>query len=329
MNQPGFDGDEREAQSLEDKGQLRRALEIRQRLAKAQNGSAPFCHLGRLLSELQEWKEAEAAYRKALELQPQLDLAAVGLSISLLNQGEHQEALAQLNRFVDSSENALVHFFRGEALEQLGRNSEAIAAFQKAASLDSRYEEAFYRLGLLLKTTDSLAAREALKRAIDIDDQFAEAYREFGWLLSSESGLAKEAEYCLRRATEINPRDSWAWVYLGNLFWRKGKMASAEEFFLRGSRIGPDEWQTHWALATFYEAQSRRDEAKKHYMRALALAPKEPVALTDFGRSLLRGGESRRALEFLSKALAIDPEYEKARQLLLDAMGLSQSRLLQ
>jgi tetratricopeptide (TPR) repeat protein len=329
MSPNRFQLDEQEAEFLEKKGRIGQALEIWQQLAKSKNLAGLHCQVGRLLGDLTKWKEAETAYRKALELSPKLDLPALGLAVSLLHQSEHQKALVELEVFAGKSDNALIYFFRGDALEHLGRYEEAIKAFREATSLDPRYEESFYRLGLLLGATDVAAARAALERAIEIDNQYADAYRELGWLSSSEAGSTSRAEYYLRRAVELNQEDSWALVYLGNLLWRKSDLSSAEQTFLRANRLFPQEWQTHWALATFYDAQSRNDEAKEHYMNALALAPKEAVALTDFGLSLLKGGDRRRALNFLSKALAIDPEYEKTRLLLLDAMGTNQSDHIQ
>jgi tetratricopeptide (TPR) repeat protein len=114
----------------------RRLKNALKQLAKSRNLPGLYCQVGRLLGDLTKWKEAETAYRKALELSPTLDLAALGLATSLLHQNEHQKALAQLEAFADKSENALIYFFRGDAVEHLGRYDEAIKAFRESISLD-------------------------------------------------------------------------------------------------------------------------------------------------------------------------------------------------
>lgn len=96
-------------------------------------------HLYQTASDLENQNDlasAEAGYRRSVELNDVNGRAHFGLSRVLASRGRFSEALVEIERaehtFADSHQEAL----RGIILEQMGRNSEALAAYRHAVWLD-------------------------------------------------------------------------------------------------------------------------------------------------------------------------------------------------
>ncbi len=129
-----------QAAALQQAGQPEAAAAAYQQwLAKA--GAVPLRHvalfnLGTLLSNLQREGEAEAAYREALELQPDFAHALLNMGHVLERRGAHDEALSHWRRVSDSNEtlDLRVHAInnQGRLLETLRRYPEAEACLVKS-----------------------------------------------------------------------------------------------------------------------------------------------------------------------------------------------------
>jgi tetratricopeptide (TPR) repeat protein len=310
---------EQRALELQESGNETAALEIWLRLAHARPTAGFYCQAGSALQTLGRFAEAESAFRSALELDPNLTLAPIGLASTLIDEGKFAEAINVLEATV-REESALVYELRGVALMNLNQDHEALQSFRRAVELDPSYDEAFYNIGRLLRNTDEAAARSAFTRAIELDNTYAGAHRELGWILRKANELDL-AERHLRPATELNAGDAWAWVYLGNLLWAKGKFSAGEEAFKHAEAQAPREWYPNWALATFYEDREDPRTAARFYDKALLASPSEPVLLFHYGRFLSRQGDREGAEKYLRRACEIEPGYDKPRELLREVTG--------
>ena len=110
-------------------GRLDEAIALyRQAVAQDPLSAAGYHNLGMALDASDRLAEAEAAYRKALELAPQREGARAYLALNLLAQGRGDEALAEASREPDEA-------FRLWALAIIehaaGRRSESDTALQE------------------------------------------------------------------------------------------------------------------------------------------------------------------------------------------------------
>lgn len=311
---------ERKAIELEQRGQPSAALEVWRYLARECPSAVFHCRAGGILQSLGEFSEAESAYRAANKLNPLLPEAYLGLALSLITQNRPEDALEALDSAPKCEDQALVLSLRGHALKELGRTEKALEAFREATGIDPGFDEAFLNIGLLLKGIDDEGAEVAFRKVVDLDDGCAEAHRELGWIERKSERLSS-AELHLRRATELNPHDTWAWVYLGNLFWRSGRSSDAESAFRNAYERAPNEWYPNWELACFYEDGGENEKAARFYHKALQASSSEPVLLFHYGRFLLRQGDRVGAERFLRHACEVDPGYDKPRQLLHEIAG--------
>jgi tetratricopeptide (TPR) repeat protein len=93
---------------------------------------------------------AEAAYRKALELDPQHAYAQLNLGALLCDTNRCSEAVALFDAALrDHPELALLHFNRAIALEDAERDADAIASYQRCLALEPDMADAHYNLARL------------------------------------------------------------------------------------------------------------------------------------------------------------------------------------
>ncbi|HEX7086475.1 MAG TPA: tetratricopeptide repeat protein [Vicinamibacterales bacterium] len=121
-------------------------------------GMAPNCadcyyNIGYAHSQKQEWAQAEAAYRKAVEIKPDYAEAWTGLSNVLNQQGKADEALAASEKAAAAGGgagggNANALYNQGVILWNQNKFAEAKEKFAAAVKADPNYGEAYYRLGM-------------------------------------------------------------------------------------------------------------------------------------------------------------------------------------
>ena len=93
---------------------------------------------------------AEAAYRKALDLTPDLEAAYLNLGAMFSDTGRFDELAALSDAAVKHCPaSPLIHFNRGVALDHLERLPEAAASYKQSLALDPTLADAHYNLGRL------------------------------------------------------------------------------------------------------------------------------------------------------------------------------------
>ena len=114
------------------------ALEMAERAARAAPGTAtPVLHRAEALQGLGEHREAERAYRRALEIEPSSRLAVRRLSMLLRSQGRSAEAVEVLDRAIcETVHDPGTYLERGMAWAEIGQTDRALADFCEAARRD-------------------------------------------------------------------------------------------------------------------------------------------------------------------------------------------------
>jgi tetratricopeptide (TPR) repeat protein len=222
-------------------------------------------NLGHALMKQGRGGEAEASFRRALQIKPDYADAHYNLSRTLLEQGRLDEAEASLRRalkikpdFVDALNNL------GTVLMGQGRFADAAASFRQALKVQPGFADAHSNLGNAYAEQGLLAEAEAnLRLALEIKPDFADAHCILGNCFMKQ-GRSDEAEASLRRALEIKPDFADAHCNLGGIFTELGRIAEAEASLRRALEIKPN-----FAEARYSMAQIRRVKADDENLAAL------------------------------------------------------------
>jgi Flp pilus assembly protein TadD len=169
---------------------LRRATDI------DPNSWYAWLNLGIALDRQGQFKDAETAYRKSLELNSSQNSTLYNLASNLVTQGRGDEAVTWFEQLLKRDGSQVRYHKRyADALVVAKRYDDAIKQYQNALRMDPRYYPAMNELGLLLITQYKKEAElddDKKRAAIDLWHQSLaiapNQERVQGWLKEWNSG---------------------------------------------------------------------------------------------------------------------------------------------
>ncbi|MEJ7668534.1 MAG: tetratricopeptide repeat protein [Casimicrobiaceae bacterium] len=165
-----------------------------------------------------------------------------------------------------------------------GEHLRAIAAFQKAVTLDSGYARAFNNLGHALRGANRVAeAMDAFARAVIADNRYALAWANLG-ALKFDTGDEAGAEAALRNALALDPNQRGAVMALAGIERGRSRLDAAADLYGRAAHMDPRDANAPFQLAGTLAERDDLSAAKQAYAAAEARDPKMLRAL--FGRCL-------------------------------------------
>lgn len=176
-----------------------------------------YANLGILLKDRAAYEEAEACFRKALELKPTCAATHSNLGNLLRTLGRAREALGSLTEAARIEPGmAEAHNNLGGTWRDLGRIDDAIASFRTAIRCDGRLVTAHIGLGTCLRLAGRVdEAVDSYRRALDIRPTDAGAHCALATALWDQ-GRLDEAVAAYRTALAHDP--AMADAYSGMLF---------------------------------------------------------------------------------------------------------------
>lgn len=204
--------------------------------------------------------KAEAAARKAVELDPTLSQGYSSLGRVLRNRWKWQEAEIAFKRSIELDPNsAAAHRNYGFFLSLIGRGDEAVSESLKARELDPISLGVVSYVGYI-----ALFARrydegiEASRKTIEMDPNYANAHGHLAYNLAAK-GMHREAIESYKKIIELGNDNSSNQIYLGASYVGAGDRSRAVEILseLRSSKayVSPTE------LAILLAALGMKDEA--------------------------------------------------------------------
>ena len=293
------------------------AVAIAPDFARAYAGS---CQVGlRLFEKVRDpadMEQAEAACRRALELDPQLvetekALAALYLASGRLDAAEKAyRALTQRN-----PQDADGHIGLGRTLAALGEGDAAEASFRAAVQTEPAYWGAYSSLGAYLVARGRLdEAVDAFREVTELAPSSASALNNLGAALQMTGDLAAAADV-YRRSLAIEPSAS-AYSNLATMYYFLHQYAEAEVNYERATALAGQD-QTLWGNLgdALWQMPGRREEAIGQYRRAIALGQRELqanasniVLVAQLGYYYGRVGDRATADDYLARAAKGAPD---------------------
>ncbi|HLH12529.1 MAG TPA: tetratricopeptide repeat-containing glycosyltransferase family protein [Methylovirgula sp.] len=214
--------------------------------------------------------------------------------------------------------------FMGAALQGLGRNEEALKAYDDALRLGLMDETAFYDRGLVLcalgRKDEAIASFD---EALRLKPAYPEALRT-GASLLSEAGLFESALEFLEEALRLKPEFFEAHLDRGNLLRQLDSLEGALRAYSEALEIFPGNPDLCNNRGVTLQNLGDLEAARASFDLALASEPRFPEALFNLGTLLLKLASPEEALALFDRALAVSPDHVAAfvgRGVALKEMG--------
>ncbi len=265
--------------------------------------------------------EAEAAYRKILEIKPDFAEAHNNLGNALSDQGKLALAEACYERAMDlKPDYAEAHNNLGNALKDQGKLERAVACYEQALAFRADYAEVHNNLGNALRQLGKLELAAArYQQAIALKPTFAVAHNNLGNVLKDQGKLA-EAAARYRQALALNPNYAEAYNNLGNALKAQGKLDQALASYAQALALRPDFAEAHYNLGNALKEQGKLDRAIAHYQQAVAVRPDFAEAHNNLGNALTDQGKLGEAVARFQRALELRPDFAEAHNNLGNAL---------
>ena len=185
------------------------------------------------------YREAEALYRRLLDIRPDDANMHVNLGNTLAQQDKLQEAKEQYHRaLIIDTDNASAFFGLGNVLSAEGNLDEAVARYRSALETRPAHLLTLLYLARVLALQGHLEqAATHLRRALEVDAKSFDAHRQLGEVLLQQ-GNTQEAITHLRAALEQRPNSGPVHVQLAMAWASAGDDRAAWQHVERAQELG-------------------------------------------------------------------------------------------
>ena len=241
--------------------------------------------LGRALMKLDKNAEARTQFEAAVALDPTFD-NGYELAVADLNLGDGDAARKVFAEMLTSfGDTPGIHMDFGQAYANSDLQGDAVAEFRKAIAENPKLPGVHYALAVALLATSGNStlheAEDELRKEIANNPRDAASYAALGHLLATNSpspAETTEAETDLKRATELDPGNPDAFLYLGQFYAEQHRILEAEAALRQSIALTTD------VTRNVYQVQ------KAHYL---------------LGRLLLQSGDKPAADEQIAASQAL------------------------
>lgn len=262
-----------QALGLHQKGQLKQALALYQRVLESDPRQFDALHLaGVIARQLGEPERALALIARAIAVKPELAPPHCNLGAALQDLGRTADALASYQTAVQlDPQYALAFSNLGNTLRKLGRFEEALHSYDRALAIRPAYPEALCNKAILLhdlgRDAEALANAE---RALALRTGYADALCARANALQA-LGRYQEAIDSYDRAIQRAPANAEAWCWRGTACQRLHAFDEALASYDRAIALKPGYTNAHHFRGNTLRALRRFTEAVEAYHSALSL----------------------------------------------------------
>ena len=269
---------------------------------------------GEALLAMGKAEDAAAAFRKALELDPKMNVARVRLASALLAQGKAAEAVVEARKAseVDAKSGQAFAVLGLAVLAENKNNwSDAIAQAQNGRFLNERDPSVQVAVGKVFEGRDDLdQASNAYKKALETDPGYTPA-RAALLAVQVRKGETDAALVEARKLAAEMPHSGEIQLELGRLLLRKGDFAAALPALEKAATVMPNSADLQALLGYAYQGSRKSAEALAAYKKAVELDAKNVDYRVTYGLLLGLNKQHEAGIAELKKVVAT-PGYKDA-----------------
>jgi len=264
---------------------------------------------GSIKAQEKQWLEAEAAFREALRLNPDIGAGPhMHLGVVLVEEKEFQPALAELDKAVQlAPKSAATQFQLGRGLAAVGNDEEAVPHLQEALKLSPNLPGGVLELAMALQRLGRQEESIPLfLQAIEAEPHNAMALTNLGLALT-QTGKASQAVPFLQRALAETPNDPVVLENMGVAELQQSHFDEAIVQFEKAQKLDSANPQLHYDLGLAYKLKDRMDDAVRELLKAASLGPTLPDPSYTLGILYMQLGKLQESVTQLRAFLALRP----------------------
>ena len=231
-----------------------------------------------------------------------------------------------------SASSSAAHAGKGHALRASGQAAEAVAAFQKATTLDPRNVDAYVGLAYALVAAGKPAeAKVAATRATELNKGSGAAFAALGYAISAEKNFSGtdaswgDAIAQAQQGVFLAPKDPQVQMVVAKLFEARGNYDQAKLAYTTAVANDPGFAPARTALTMAKFRSGDLDGALRDVTELIKASPESPDANRLYGELLARKGQYKEAIPALEKATSAMPNDKDAVAMLAHSYHMTRS----
>ena len=268
------------------------------------SNSTELYNRGNTLYDLKRYKEAIAAYGKAIAIQPEYTEAWHGQGDTLYKLKRYKEALDAYEKAIQIQPDYLEAWkSRAFVLENLQRYEEAIDSFDRALKVKHDNPEVWNGRGDALNHLQRYTeAIESYDKAVQFQPNYYQAWNSRGWTLHN-LGRYEDAIASFDKAVEFKMDYDQAWYNRGNALINLQRHSQAIESYDKAVQFNPDYYQAWYSRGNALINLQRYTEAIESFGKTVQYKPDYYKAWNSHGWSLHQLQRYEEAIESYDKAI--------------------------
>jgi tetratricopeptide (TPR) repeat protein len=233
-----------------------------------------------------------------------LDMTYRGNRMNMLSDSmEHLKRASELSPNAPEIYNEL-----GTTYRFMGRDTEALQAFDKALSISPNYSEAIMNAGIVhLGSGDGAGAKEKFQRAIRLNSKNYKAHYWLGSALLTE-GNPHMALESLNTALALNKDNASVITKMGEAYEAQGNTSGAIASYRKAIQANPSYMPAYMGISNIFDSRGDGELAMAELRSALNVNPRYSEGRNRLGRLALSVDKPDQALEYYRASLKMNPQ---------------------
>ena len=273
-----------------------------------------YMNQGMAQSELKLYDEAMASFNRALELMKRakdIQLVHRAMGISLLYQGNYDEALEAFDKALDGKESRFsgteidILYYKAETQDKAGRYVDAVMTYSQIVDAENSADAYMLRGMEYVKVGDGTSAETDLRTAIKKDKKNYEIYLALYEALMSQN-KTEDAKAVLNEALKLGGSRAKDLVNQGNIYLKLGDLTAAEEKIQKALDKG--EMSANLSMAELNMAKTPSDYALacQYFETYLAAVTSDAKAYNAYGLCLMEMEDYAKAETIFTQGVALN-----------------------
>nr|WP_267508219.1 tetratricopeptide repeat protein [Borreliella bavariensis] len=271
------------AQAYENNGDLLKAENVYEKIAKLTNAQEDYYKLGIIRFKLKKYEHSIGSFDQTIKLDP-----------------KHKKA----------------HNNKGIALMMLNKNKKAVESFEKAIQIDKNYDTAYYQKGIAEeKNGDMQQAFTSFKNAYNIEKKLNYALK--AGIVSNNLGNFKKSEEYLSFFNDNAKKPNEIAIYnLSIAKFENNKLEESLEIINKALNLNPEKSEYLYLKASINLKNENYQNAISLYSSVIEKNPENTSAYINLAKAYEKSGNRAQAISTLEKII------NKNNKLALNNLGI-------